>query len=91
MEQDVIEKSIGSISKLRILKTLVRTEQLLTIYAISKRTRLKREDVKRGLLDLVRVGWVIENKSINNLYSLNKEDVYVKEIINFFLKIGYLD
>ncbi len=91
LEQEKIEKAIGSISKLRIIKTLAGSDQLLTIYAISKRTRLKREDIKKSVNDLKSIGWISETKIINNLYKLNMDNDYIKEIMKFFIKIGYMD
>lgn len=88
--KDLVETGFGTIGKIRILRALAEDNKLLTIYALHKKTSLKREDIKRNLSDLILINWVIEKKLVNNVYSLNKDDKYVKKIIPFFQEIGYI-
>ena len=57
--KDVIELGLGSIGKVRIMRALAEEDKMATIYGIHKKTRLKREDIKRNLDDLMKIGWVV--------------------------------
>ncbi|MDR4511176.1 MAG: hypothetical protein MRJ93_05655 [Nitrososphaeraceae archaeon] len=88
--KDIVEIGFGTIGKIRILRALAEDNKLLTIYALHKKTSLKREDIKRNISDLISINWVVETKLGNNVYSLNREDYYVKKLITFFQEIGYI-
>src|ERR671939_1263437 len=88
--KDVIETGLGSIGKIKIMKALAEENKMLTIYALHKKTHLKREDIKRNLDDLIKIGWVNENKLANIMYSINRENEYVNRLITFFNDIGYI-
>ncbi|MDX1372862.1 MAG: hypothetical protein R3321_10350 [Nitrososphaeraceae archaeon] len=88
--KDIVEIGFGSIGKIRILRALAEDNKLQTIYALHKKTSLKREDIKRNISDLISINWVVETKLGNNVYSLNREDNYVKKLIAFFQDIGYI-
>ena len=88
--KDIVEIGFGSIGKIRILRALAEDNKLQTIYALHKKTSLKREDIKRNISDLISINWVVETKLGNNVYSLNREDIYVKKLITFFQDIGYI-
>ena len=88
--KEVIETGLGSIGKIKIMKALAEENKMLTIYALHKKTHLKREDIKRNLNDLVKIGWVNENKLVNIMYSINRENDYVNQLTTFFNNVGYI-
>jgi predicted transcriptional regulator len=88
--KEVIETGLGSIGKIKIMKALAEENKMLTIYALHKKTHLKREDIKRNLNDLIKIGWVNENKLVNIMYSINRENDYVNQLITFFNNVGYI-
>jgi hypothetical protein len=53
-------------------------------------TGLGREDIKRNLNDLIKIGWVKEIRLANLMYSLNLEDHYIISLITFFKEVGYI-
>ena len=61
--KEIIEIGLGSIGKIKIIRALSEAEKMATIYALHKRTNLKREDIKRNLSDLIKIGWVRETKA----------------------------
>ena len=88
--KDIVETGLGSIGKIRILKALAEENKLATIYALHKKTHLKREDIKNNLDDLVRIGWVTPSKYANVMYGLNRGNSYVSRLVEFFSDIGYV-
>jgi hypothetical protein len=86
----VVEAGLGSIGKIKIMKALAEENKMLTIYALHKKTHLKREDIKRNLSDLIKIGWVNENKLVNIMYSINRENEYVTHLTTFFYNVGYV-
>ena len=89
--KDIVEQGLGSLGKIKILRALSEEKRLVTIYALHKKTHLKREDIKRNLAELVKIEWVIEQKIGNSVYSINRENKYVKKLVLFFYDIGYID
>ena len=89
--KEVVETGLGSIGKIKIMKALAEENKMLTIYALHKKTHLKREDIKRNLSDLIKIGWVNENKLVNVMYSINRENAYITHLTTFFYNIGYID
>ncbi|MGI0002149.1 MAG: hypothetical protein ACRD42_03610, partial [Nitrososphaeraceae archaeon] len=69
--KDTIEKGLGSLGKIKLVKALAEEDRMMTIYSLHKKTHLKRDDIKRNLKDLVEIEWVIEEKLANVLYRLN--------------------
>ena len=63
---------------------------MATIYALHKKTNLKREDIKRNLGDLIKIDWVRETKLANVMYSVNRENEYVNHLASFFKAVGYI-
>jgi hypothetical protein len=88
--KEIIETGLGSIGKIKILKALAEENKMLTIYALHKKTRLKREDIKRNLNDLIKIDWVHENKLVNIMYSINRQNEYVNQLTVFFNNVGYI-
>jgi hypothetical protein len=88
--KEIIEIGLGSIGKIKIIRALSEAEKMATIYALHKRTNLKREDIKRNLSDLIKIGWVRETKLANVMYSANKENEYVNHLTSFFRAVGYI-
>jgi DNA-binding transcriptional ArsR family regulator len=87
----IIEIGLASIGKIKIMKALAEENKLATIYLLHKKTHLKREDIKNNVSDLVKIGWVTQSKYANIMYGINRENRYVKELIEFFNRIGYTD
>lgn|SRR5918993_3662267 len=88
--KDIVEQGLGSLGKIKILRALSEEKKLVTIYALHKKTHLKREDIKRNLAELVKIEWVIEQKIGNSVYSINRENKYVQKLVLFFYDIGYI-
>ena len=89
--KDIVEQGLGSLGKIKILRALSEEKKLVTIYALHKKTHLKREDIKRNLVELVNIEWVIEQKIGNSVYSINRENKYVQKLVLFFYDIGYIN
>lgn len=89
--KDIIEIGLGSIGKVKIMKALAEEGKMITIYTLHKKTRLKRDDIKRNLDDLMKIGWVKQNKLANVMYSVNRENEYVNRLMIFFIDVGYID
>ena len=89
--KDTVEQGLGSIGKIKILRALSEEKKLVTIYALHKKTHLKREDIKRNLAELVKIEWVIEQKVGNTVYSLNRKNNFVQKLVLFFYDIGYIN
>jgi hypothetical protein len=87
--KEVIETGLGSIGKIRIIKALAEESKLATIYVLHKKTRLKRDDIKNNLDDLMRIGWVTQSKYANLMYGINRENKYVSLLVEFFNDAGY--
>jgi predicted transcriptional regulator len=89
--KDIIEIGLGSIGKIKIMKALAEEGKMITIYTLHKKTHLKRDDIKRNLDDLMKIGWVNQNKLANVMYSVNRENDYVNRLMVFFMDVGYID
>jgi predicted transcriptional regulator len=89
--KDIVEIGLGSIGKVKIMKALAEEGKMITIYTLHKKTHLKRDDIKRNLDDLMKIGWVKQNKLANVMYSTNRENEYVNRLIVFFIDVGYID
>jgi DNA-binding transcriptional ArsR family regulator len=88
--KQIIEIGLGSIGKIKIIKALAEENKLATIYVLHKKTHLKREDIKNNISDLVKIGWVTQNKYANVMYGINRDNKYVSELIEFFNDVGYI-
>lgn len=88
--KEITETGLGSIGKIKIIKALAEETKLATVYVLHKKTHLKREDIKNNLDDLIRIGWVTQTKYANVMYGINRENVYVSRLIEFFSDIGYI-
>ena len=88
--KDTIEKGLGSLGKIKLVKALAEEDRMMTIYSLHKKTHLKREDIKRNLGDLVEIDWVIEEKLANVLYRLNRQNEYVQHLLTFFKNVEYI-
>jgi hypothetical protein len=88
--KEIIETGLGSIGKVKIIKVLAEENKLSTIYLLHKKTRLKRDDIKNNLDDLVRIGWVDRIKYANVMYGINRKNKYVSRLIECFNDVGYI-
>ena len=87
--KDAIETGIGSIGKVKIIKALVEEGKMATVYALHKRTGLKRDDIKHNLDDLLRIGWIRQARYASVVYGLNSSNEYVSRLVQFFKDTGY--
>jgi hypothetical protein len=88
--RSILETGIGTLGKIKIIRALTEERRMVTIYVLHKRTGLKREDIKRNLKELTRIDWVREKKMANMMYYINRENEFVKELLAFFLSVGYV-
>lgn len=88
--KDTVEKGLGSLGKIKLLKALAEEDRMMTIYSLHKKTHLKRDDIKRNLKDLVEIEWVIEEKLANVLYRLNRQNENVQHLLTFFKNVEYI-
>lgn len=89
--KDTIEKGLGSLGKIKLVKALAEEDRMMTVYSLHKKTHLKREDIKRNLGDLVEIEWVIEEKLANVLYRLNRQNENVQHLLTFFKNVEYIN
>jgi DNA-binding IclR family transcriptional regulator len=89
--KEIIEKGLGSLGKIKLVKALAEEDKMMTIYSLHKKTHLKREDIKRNLGDLVEIEWVIEEKLANVLYRLNRQNENVQHLLTFFKNVEYIN
>jgi DNA-binding IclR family transcriptional regulator len=88
--KDTVEKGLGSLGKIKLVKALAEEDRMMTIYSLHKKTHLKRDDIKRNLKDLVEIEWVIEEKLANVLYRLNRQNENVQHLLTFFKNVEYI-
>jgi hypothetical protein len=88
--KDIIEKGLGGLGKLKLIKALAEEERMMTIYSLHKKTHLKREDIKRNLSDLIDIDWVREEKLANVLYRLNRQNENVQHLLTFLKNVEYI-
>ena len=89
--KEEIEMGIGSLGKIKIIKALAEESKLATIYLLHKKTHLKRDDIKKNVDDLVRIGWVRKNKYANIMYSINRDNRQVSLFIVYLKETGYIE
>ncbi|HZB73129.1 MAG TPA: hypothetical protein VE378_00155 [Nitrososphaeraceae archaeon] len=87
---DTIEKGLGGLGKIKLIKALAEEDRMMTIYSLHKKTHLKREDIKRNLNDLIEIEWVKEEKLANILYRLNRQNENVQHLLTFFKNVEYI-
>ncbi|HYZ65493.1 MAG TPA: hypothetical protein VE574_02080 [Nitrososphaeraceae archaeon] len=88
--KEIIEKGIGGLGKIKLIRALAEEDRMMTIYGLHKKTHLKREDIKRNLSDLIEIDWVREEKLANILYKLNRQNDYVQHLLTFFKNVEYI-
>ena len=88
--KETIEKGIGGLGKIKIIRALAEEDRMMTIYGLHKKTHLKREDIKRNLSDLIEIDWVREERLANILYKLNRQNDYVQHLLTFFRNVEYI-
>jgi DNA-binding IclR family transcriptional regulator len=88
--KDTVEKGLGSLGKIKLVKALAEEDRMMTIYSLHKKTHLKRDDIKRNLKDLVEIEWVVEEKLANVLYRLNRQNENVQHLLTFFKNVEYI-
>lgn len=86
----MVEKGLGSVGKVKIIKALAEENKMATIYFLHQKTRLKRDDIKNNLRDLVQIGWVNQSRYANMMYSINSENTYVSRLVGYMREVGYV-
>jgi hypothetical protein len=89
--KEIIEQGLGTLGKIKILKSLAEDGRMLTVYVLHNKTRLKREDIKRNLNDLMEIRWVKETRMANKMYTLDLHNEYVIHLVSFFRSVGYIE
>jgi len=79
----IIEKGLGSVAKIRILRILSKEGEGLTRYLIQQRSGLRWNSVITSLSDLVEIGWVIEVQTNPQKYRVNMDDEVVRNFLEF--------
>lgn len=89
-----MEKALGSVGRLRILKFLTKNptgEPTLSVYRLRTLAGLRTKGVKNHLKVLVNCGWVKEVPTDSGKkYRLNRENPKVEALINFYREVNYL-
>ena len=86
-----VEKGLGSVGRLRILRVLASKEMpSQTRYSLEKATGLKAIDVRKHLHVLIDTGWVKEHDFDPPVYTLNLDDPRASFLKAFFEKMGFL-
>ena len=81
-------KLLGSYSRLKILTILLKYgEQDLTLYKITKYSKLSKDIIRRNIMNLVEAGLVnVRHYGPIRIYSLNKNNAVVDELVAFLIK-----
>lgn len=86
-----IEKALGSVGRLRILKYLAQNptgEPTLSVYRLRTLTGLRTKGVEAHLKILGKCGWVKEVPTDSGKkYRLNRENPKVDALINFYTEV----
>ena len=83
-----IERGLGSVGRLRMLRSMVENpNRYFTKYALERETGLKPTDVRSNLEILTELGWVKEYDYDPKTYKINMENEIVKLIADLFQKI----
>lgn len=79
---------LGSYSRLKILTILLKhQEQDLTLYKITKYSKLSKDIIRRNIMSLVEADLVnVRHYGAIRIYSLNKNDAVVNEFVEFLKK-----
>jgi DNA-binding transcriptional ArsR family regulator len=79
---------LGSYSRLKILTILLKyREQDLTLYKITKYSKLSKDIIRRNITNLVEAGLVnVRHYGAIRIYSLNKDNTVVNEFVDFLKK-----
>lgn len=86
-----VEKGLGSVGRLRILRALASGEAASqTRYGLERLTGLKPVDVRKHLKVLIETGWVKEHDYNPPVYTLNLDDQKAKFLVDFFERIDCL-
>ncbi|NHV97262.1 MAG: hypothetical protein HA494_05685 [Thaumarchaeota archaeon] len=87
VEEELVE-ALGSEGKIRTIITLAeKPNQLLTAYAVAKRTGLRRQDADKILKKLLQLGWVKQHTYGVKKYQINIDKDEVKKLTEFLRAI----
>ncbi|WP_455276545.1 hypothetical protein [[Eubacterium] cellulosolvens] len=86
--KDQLLRLLGSFSRLKILTILLKyREQDLTLYKITKYSKLSKDIIRRNIMNLVEAGLVnVRYYGAIRIYSLNNDNVVVNEVVDFLKK-----
>jgi len=89
--QKVVEKGLGSIGRLRILRALAFGKVVSqTKYSLERKTGLKPIAVRKHLKILMETRWVKEHDYNPRVYTLNPDNPKAKVLVDFFKNVGYI-
>lgn len=92
--QHRVEVGLGSRTRLRVLKALIKRRRgggSLSTHKIKSLAGLKTKDAKKHIRVLVETGWIREIPLVEvKKYQLNLENADVEHLVKFFRKIGYV-
>jgi len=85
-----IEEVLGRLVYLKVIRELATSSEPLTKYRIVVKTGLKSVDVKRALVRLVEMGWVIQHETKPKKYSLNYNNTLTRKLVKCLKELGYI-
>ena len=89
--QKIVEKGLGSIGRLRILRALASGKVVSqTRYSLERKTGLKPIAVRKHLKILIETGWIKEHDYNPRVYTLNPDNPKAKFLMDFFKSTGYI-
>jgi len=91
-KKNMLLEALSGKTRLKIIITLAKSkEKELTLYKLAKFSGIKRESIRKNISILLETGLVIKKEyGAIKLYSLNKDNPIVKNLIEFFIKTGLL-
>lgn len=87
---DYLEEILGHLTYLKVIKELATSKSPLTKYRITVRTGLKSVDVKKALIKLIEINWVIEHNTKPKKYSLNYHNPLARKLVKCLKELGYI-
>jgi len=75
---------------LKVIRELATSSEPLTKYRIVVKTGLKSVEVKRALVRLVEMGWVIQHETKPKKYSLNYNNTLTRKLVKCLKELGYI-
>lgn len=87
---DILEKVFGSASKVKIMRLfLFNEEEVFNLGSIAKRTKIKKDIVRKELNRLEKIG-LVKRRSVKKkpAWILNTKFIYIKPLKEFLIEVG---